>query len=210
MFLSRSLSARFQELLEDFPVVVVVGARQVGKTTLVKKMLAPGWETLTFDPFQDIGNAREDPDLFLANHPSPLFLDEIQYAPEVVGALKRRIDNHGRGPGQYVLSGSQQWEVMRSLAESLAGRVVFLDLEGFSLTESAGAGSHGHWLQEWLSDPEKFIKTPKKRLPAPMTLYEHLWRGWLPEAQRVKASNVGDFHQAYHRTYIETHIYHFN
>jgi len=65
--------------------------------------------------------------LFLDNHPCPVFLDEIQFAPEVVGGLKRRVDQRREKPGQYVLSGSQQWEVMRLLAESLAGRAVFLD-----------------------------------------------------------------------------------
>ena len=158
-------------------MVVVVGARQVGKTTLVQELLSPQWETVTFDPFQDIGNARADPDLFLRNHPAPLFLDEIQFAPEVVGGLKRHLDRHSRAPSQYILSGSQQWEGMRSLAESLAGRAVFLDLEGFSLTETTGAGEAGHWVKNWLTDPEAFIASPKKRLPAPHTLYEHLWRG---------------------------------
>lgn len=206
MILARALAKNFKELLEDFPVVVVVGARQVGKTTLVQQLLSPQWETVTFDPFQDIGNARADPDLFLQNHPAPLFLDEIQFAPEVVGGLKRRLDRHSRAPSQYVLSGSQQWEVMRSLAESLAGRAVFLDLEGFSLTEAAHAGDAGHWVKDWLADPEAFIGSPKKRLPAPLSLYEHLWRGWLPEAQRIKPTNVGVFHQAYHRTYIERDV----
>lgn len=187
-------------------MVVVVGARQVGKTTLVEHVLGNRWDTVTFDPFQDIGNARADPDLFLDNHPPPLFLDEIQYAPEVVGALKRRVDKRRRTPGQYVVSGSQQWEVMRRLADSLAGRAVFLDLEGFSLTEATGQGKAGHWLKDWLSSPERFLAAPPPRLSPPFPLLEQLWRGWLPEAQSLAAGSLGVFHQAYHRTYIERDV----
>ena len=73
--------------------------------------------TVTFDSVTDVGGAREDPDLFLQNHPPPLFLDEIQYAPELTGAIKRYVDTH-REPGLFVLSGSQQlrlssdWQIL--------------------------------------------------------------------------------------------------
>jgi uncharacterized protein len=205
--LPRALERRFLDLLASFPVVVVIGARQVGKTTLVEQLLPQGWETVTFDPLQDIGNARADPDLFLQNRPGPLFLDEIQYAPEVVGAVKRRVDKRRHVPGQMVISGSQQWEVMKSLSESLAGRAVFLDLEGFSLTEMAGRGKRGHWLADWLGRPDAFLAaSAKKRLPTPRPLFEQLWRGWLPETHRVPSSGIGAFHLAYHRTYVERDV----
>ncbi len=128
-------------MIHRFSVVIVSGSRQVGKSTLLRNELA-GWDTVVFDPAVDVGNARRDPDLFLNNHPPPLILDEIQYAPELVGAIKRRVDlarasansnstSANENAGMYVLTGSQQWSVLKSASESLAGRAAFLDMEGF-------------------------------------------------------------------------------
>ena len=87
----RMLAHKLQQMLDRFAVVVVSRAGQVGKSTLLGHELA-GWETVVFDPVVDVGNVRQDPDLFLDNHPAPLILDEIQYAPELVAAIKRRVD----------------------------------------------------------------------------------------------------------------------
>ena len=87
----------------------------------------------------------------LANHPGPTVLDEVQYAPEVMAALKRRVDLAGDQSGQYILTGSQQWQVMRVLAESLAGRAVFIDLHGLSLAEYADSPDALR-LAEWLTE----------------------------------------------------------
>jgi predicted AAA+ superfamily ATPase len=150
-----------------------------------------------------VENARRDPDLFLDNHKTPLVLDEIQYAPELVAALKRRIDQNRR-PGQYILSGSQQWRVLTSVSESLAGRAGFIDLEGFCLAEAAGFLRS--WLAMWLSDPAAFLDAKPSRLPESRTLYEYLWRGFLPDATLLDTSVIPDFHAAYQRTYIERDV----
>lgn len=142
---NRQLSRKLKRLIEHFPIVVVSGARQVGKSTLLKHQF-PDWDIVVFDPVVDVGNARSDPELFLANHPVPLILDEIQYCPELVPSIKRLVDANKK-PGLYILTGSQQWSVMKSISESLAGRAVFLDLEGFSLTEIAGYDKSPSWLQ---------------------------------------------------------------
>ena len=127
-FKNRVSSRKLATLVEHFAVVVVSGARQVGKSTLLKHQF-PDWDTVVFDPVVDVGNARADPELFLQNHPSPLILDEIQYCPEVVSCIKRRVDED-KHPGMYILTGSQQWSVLKSISESLAGRAVFMDLNG--------------------------------------------------------------------------------
>ncbi len=87
---ARILAGKLKRMLGRSTVVVVSGAPQVGKSTLLKYEL-PGWDTVVFDPALDMGNARQDPDLFLDNHPASLILDEIRYAPELVTALKRRV-----------------------------------------------------------------------------------------------------------------------
>lgn len=203
MYRPRLLTQRFRALRDAFPAVVVAGARQVGKSTLLRHLYEPGAEIVVFDPVVDVENARQDPDLFLNNHRTPLVLDEIQYAPELVASLKRRIDAD-RTPGQFILSGSQQWRVLTSMAESLAGRAVFLDLEGFCLAEEAGQPES--WLARWLSGPEAFLADSTERLPTSRTLYEHLWRGSLPEATMLEEAVVPDFHAAYQRTYIERDV----
>ncbi len=197
----RILAGKFQHMIEAFAVVAVSGARQVGKSTLLKHEL-PKWDAVVFDPVLDVGGARKDPELFLDNHPPPLILDEIQYAPELVGAIKRRVDRDKR-PGMYVLTGSQQWSVLKALGESLAGRVVFLDLEGFCLSEIAAASAGEHWLKRYLDDPAAFVASPTERLPPSRTVHEQLWRGFLPEVDSLDAGLIGEFHRAYLRTYIE-------
>ncbi len=197
----RLLESRLKDLTARFPVVIVSGARQVGKSTLVGHAL-PDWDTIEFDPVVDVGNARQDPDLFLDNHPPPLVLDEIQYAPELVAAVKRRVDR-GQQPGQYVLTGSQQWAVLKSAGESLAGRAVFIDLEGFCLAEIAGARPENHWLQRYLDDPGHFATDRPERLPSPRPVYDQLWRGFLPGADTLEEEWLPEFHRAYLRTYIE-------
>jgi len=93
-------------------------------------------------------------DLFLSNRPAPLVLDEIQYAPEVVPASN--VEWTKSFSGQYILSGSQQWAVMKSLAESLAGRAVFLELNSFSMAEIGAAPVESGWLFQWLEKPGEF------------------------------------------------------
>jgi hypothetical protein len=199
MYRSRLMEWRVREALAAVPAVVLVGARQVGKSTLLRH-LAPTATAIVFDPVQDIANARRDPDLFLASHPRPLILDEIQYAPELVPALKRAIDRDRR-PGQYLITGSQQWSVMASLAESLAGRALVLDLEGFCAAELA-ARDRG-WLGRWLDAPDA---PPTAATAQPRPFAQQLWRGFLPEAQELPASLIPDFHRSYQTTYIERDV----
>ena len=204
MYLERSVKSRFDALFSTFSVVVVTGARQVGKSTLLEHVLKDKADFVVFDPVVDVENAKQDPELFLNNHRTPLVLDEIQYAPEIVATLKRRIDKN-RTPGQYVLTGSQQWGVIRSMAESLAGRCVFLDLEGLSLCEIAQQPERS-WLEDWLQDPQTFFTLNPSRLELKNRLWEQLWRGFMPETGLLPASTIPDFHAAYMRTYIERDV----
>ena len=206
VFKERLLTASLLRLIKTFPVVVVSGARQVGKSTLLNHAFPADTDCVVFDPVIDIENARQDPDLFLDNHPRrPLLLDEIQYAPELVAAIKRRVDKD-RKPGQFVLTGSQQWVGMKSLAESLAGRAVFMEMDGFSLTEMSGQVDGAGWLASWLEDPQGFTGGEHELVTLEHTLYETLWRGFLPDATTLPIETVADFHEAYIKTYIERDV----
>lgn len=207
-YVPRVIEKKLRSLFGHFPVVVVSGARQVGKSTLLEKTFSE-MPRVVFDPIVDIENARNEPDLFLANRKPPLILDEIQYVPPLVSAIKRRLDKN-RLPGQYLFTGSQQWGVMKLLAESLAGRAAFVDLEGFNLMEVAAVGQKQNpaksWLDLWLRELEKPDIHSFKRLILPVGLYEQLWRGFFPETQFLPQNLIPDFYAAYQRTYVERDI----
>jgi predicted AAA+ superfamily ATPase len=204
MYKKRSISTKLIRLFNTFPSVVVCGARQVGKSTLIKR-LYPDFEYILFDPAKDFDNAKKDSDMFLSNHPTPLLLDEIQYAPELVSSIKRRIDMNKK-PGMYLLTGSQQWSVMKALSDSLAGRIIILTLEGFSLSEIYQQEPEQSWLERWLVNPDNLIQNRPKRMNVQRTLYEQLWRGWLPEADVLPSDAITEFYEAYVRTYIERDV----
>jgi uncharacterized protein len=201
MYIERLITARLEKLLKTFPVVVVVGARQVGKSTLLQHEYK-NFDYVVFDPVVDVENARQDPELFLDNHSTPLILDEIQYVPEIIPAIKRRVDKD-RSPGQYLITGSQQWGVLKTITESLAGRAVFLDLHSFSCSEIYKKKT---WLEAWLNDPEKVIKKKPSRIKETLTLYEQLWRGFFPDALKIPLDIIPDFYSSYIKTYIERDV----
>jgi len=200
MYHPRLQTDRLRQLSGNFPVVVVTGARQVGKTTLLRHVF-PDHNYAVFDASLDLEDARREPDLFLLNHPPPVILDEVQFAPEVVAAVKRRVDRNPERAGQYLMTGSQQWQVIRTLAESLAGRAAFLDLYGFSLQEISDEPQG--WLPRWLATPDDLLTWARqgRRYAGPLT--EWLWRGSLPRAVAIETAVIPDFWSGYHRTYVE-------
>ncbi len=197
------MEARAAELFAHFPVIAVLGARQVGKTTLVEHLGIPGLKTVTFDPVQDVLGARADPDLFLQNQPQPLFLDEVQYAPELLASVKRRVDRRP-GPAQYVLSGSQNLAVLRTVSESLAGRVAILNLKAMCLAELEDrCGEPG--LAERLIlgddfDPMGFDPGP------PRSSFATIWRGGFPGIIELPDHLLSDYFGSYLQTYVERDV----
>ncbi|MEI8079321.1 MAG: ATP-binding protein [bacterium] len=199
---TRFIEQRLAELWAHFPIVAVLGARQVGKSTLVRHVLERKIKTIVFDPVQDVGGARQDPDLFLQNHPPPLFLDEIQYAPELPAALKRRVDA-SPAVGQYMISGSQNLMVLRGISESLAGRVAILNLPPMGYAELQRHTAAADTLSRWVrgQDPVTTASTP----PPPPWL-PAVWRGGYPGLLALPNHLVQTYLDSYVRTYIERDI----
>lgn len=133
MWIERNLSDAILRAFDQFPVVVVTGARQAGKTSLVRHLF-PVADYVTFDIPREAESARLDFASFLQQHPDPLVIDEIQYVPEVFRQLKVVVDQDRR-PGRFVLTGSQDFSVMEGVTESLAGRCAVLSLPTLSLAE---------------------------------------------------------------------------
>lgn len=137
----RTLKQYILELSAMFPVVMVTGPRQVGKSTLLEACAQDETTTLRHYVTLDDYNARDlavnDPALFLQQYPAPVIIDEIQYAPGLLSAIKLDVDRH-KQPGMYWLIGSQKFALMKGVTESLAGRVGLLDLLGLSQAELTG------------------------------------------------------------------------
>ncbi|MCA9439651.1 MAG: ATP-binding protein, partial [Candidatus Omnitrophica bacterium] len=132
------ISDVIRKAVAQFPVVVVTGARQAGKTSLVRHLF-PDAQYVTFDIPQTAESARLDFGAFLRRHPDPLIIDEVQYVPEVLRHLKSGVDQDRR-PGRFILTGSQDFMLMEGVTESLAGRCAVLSLPTLSLAEvDAGA-----------------------------------------------------------------------
>jgi uncharacterized protein len=205
MYKHRIITKQLKKLTKNFQVVVVSGARQVGKSTLLQHTF-PDIETVVFDPVTDVGAAKTDPDVFLDNHPAPLILDEIQYVPTLTAAIKRRVDKAGHKPFQYILTGSQQWAVMKNLSESLAGRAIFIDLAGFCLSEISEQIPEQSWLQRWTTEPNDIIDNPPSRLRLKRTVYEQIWRGWLPKTDFIGLELIQPYYRSYMQTYLERDV----
>ncbi len=133
-YVPRHLSPRLDEFLAQFPIVLVQGARQVGKSTLLKQHLA-AWQHLDLEQASTLQLVARDPELYLRDHPERVWFDEVQRVPELFAALRVAIDRERR-PGRYVISGSASPAIIKHVSESLAGRAGILDLSPYSAAEA--------------------------------------------------------------------------
>lgn len=206
---NRLLETKLRSYMDSFACTLVTGARQVGKSTLIGHVVGDAFKSFVFDPVQDLYGARSDPELFLRNNPPPLVLDEIQYAPELVPAIKRYIDEQ-RHPGMYVITGSQQWEVMKKLSESLAGRVGILELPAFCAQERLESVDQACWLNAWMDAAPLGLEAGYEVLAARKATGDsatrRIWRGSFPEVQTLPQEVVSGWMQGYVSTYLQRDV----
>jgi predicted AAA+ superfamily ATPase len=163
IYVPRALAPTLSTALKQFPSVLVTGPRQSGKTTFLLQEFGAGARYISLDDPLERSFAAADPNGFLDRFPDqPVILDEIQYAPELLAYLKLRIDRDRQRHGRWLLTGSQQFQLMANVGESLAGRIALLDLLPFSLLELPGAGARplpslvwNGWYPEPALEPEK-------------------------------------------------------
>lgn len=177
MWISRLLETELKRRAATRPVVVVSGARQTGKTSLVRRVF-PDHAYVSLDLPSAAELAERDPELFLKDHPAPLIVDEVQYAPGLFRHLKQVVDRDRDAMGRIILTGSQPFPLMRGVTESLAGRVAVLTLGGLSESEIREAGIH-------------------------LPVEEILLRGGFPELYRRPEMTPLDFFHDYVATYLE-------
>ena len=199
MYIKRHIDITVKKLAKMFGAVLVIGARQVGKTTLLKKVTQEIPYITLDDPIL-LQSAQEEPGTFFKNTLPPVFIDEIQYAPSLFPYMKMHID-HGKKKGQFFMSGSQQFHMMKNVSESLAGRIGILTLSGLSLREIYNVDYR---------DP--FIPTNtyfKSRKPSNIE-YKDVWRiiqrGSMPELYSKPNVDWEIYYGSYVRTYIERDV----
>lgn len=199
--IKRLLRSALEEALADTPVVCLLGARQAGKSTLAE-ILAPDRHYITLDDQNFLQAATSDPAGFVAQLPDFVTLDEVQRVPELLLAIKRRVDADRR-PGRFLLTGSANLLQLPRLADSLAGRMECLFLQPFSEAEKEGA--HGHFLKRLLDgelkEPLRGTKDVKRS-----TLPERLIMGGYPEPNQRSRNRARQWHRQYLRSLMERDI----
>lgn len=133
-YIPRKIEAALFAALDSFPAILITGPRQAGKSTLLMHVLKD-YRYISFDDPIIRKAATDDPELFLSENPAPLIIDEIQYVPEIFSHLKLRIDKNRHTYGQYILTGSQTFHLMKGVTESLAGRIAIFQLYPFCWSE---------------------------------------------------------------------------
>ena len=205
MYIKRHLETAFKDANDFFPALLVTGARQVGKTTFLRRIAEPERRFVSLDPIDVQIQAKEDPRLFLANYPPPVIIDEIQYAPELLPYIKAMIDEARiRDPetakGMFWLTGSQQFQMMKGVTESLAGRIGVFNLYGLSNREIAGKPGSPFL-------PGNFDSADMPSI-SPADFFVSLWRGSYPELVSVPSAvkHWSHFYQSYLKSYLERDV----
>lgn len=201
----RNIEREIRDSFEFSKAILVIGARQVGKTTLLRHLF-PDLRVITFDPVIDVMQARSSPDLFLDSIKTPVILDEVQYAPELFPALKRRMDAN-ENVGQYLLTGSQNPLLLKQVAESMAGRVTVFELEAYSVSERIQTETEAvPLLTRFLKSGCTWDSTFFCERAMESSLMEVIWRGGLPDAVRLPVRQVGRYLSSYILTYLERDV----
>lgn len=198
MYIKRNIESVLKTRAKHSKCLLITGPRQVGKSTLLKKIYSVA-KYYTFDDKILLASVQADPKLFLKNIPVPSILDEVQYAPDIFPYIKIECDKDNEYE-KYYLTGSQQLKLMTRARESLAGRVSILELQGLSLREINGIEFNRHFVptDDYISEREKCIKP-----------YNDLWqiihKGSYPELYVVEREWM-DFYSSYVKTYLERDI----
>lgn len=212
-YINRSIQSKFDEMNGNFPVILVTGARQTGKSTLLEYINNSSNKKInyvTLDNMIERANAIEDPENFLRLHEAPLIIDEFQYAPNLLSYIKIQVDearkNEIFGDGtevktMYYLTGSQVFQTMQNVSESLAGRIGILELNPLSTREI-------NKLKEDCFIPDINILKKKEKLEyEPLgKIFDRIIKGSYPILYNGQENNLENFYSAYIKTYIERDI----
>ncbi len=203
-YISRHIEERVLELSKSYSAILVTGPRQAGKTTMLRSLSEKeniGRKYVTLDDLTLRDMAKNDPALFLQLHNPPLLIDEVQYAPELFTYIKIHIDEH-HNPGDFWMTGSQIFRLMRGVRESLAGRVALLHMSPMSQREILGAPC-----MPFAMDFDRLLAESEKVSPvAAPKLFERIWKGCMPGLVSGKYTDRNVYYSSYLSTYVERDV----
>ena len=208
MYIKRVMEKTIKKMVNEFPVIVISGARQVGKSTMLQMIKEDNMNYVTLDDLDARNLALSDPKYFLEQYSHPLLIDEIQYAPNLLPYIKMIVDdekfkalkNNTEVKSLFWLTGSQQFKVMKDVSESLAGRVGVLNL--YSLSNSEIKGYEGLLFTPKLDElkkKENIVHCDSKEI------FERIFNGGMPSIA-TGAIERSNYFSSYINTYIERDV----
>ncbi|MGN0037579.1 MAG: ATP-binding protein [Coriobacteriales bacterium] len=197
MYINREIEAKLESYLRQFKAVLVTGARQTGKTTMLRHCLSEEYEYATLDDLNELDLAISDPKAFLNAGRVPIIVDEVQQAPDLFRQTKLVVDALDEY-GAVVLTGSQTYQLMQGVSESLAGRVGILEMSGLSLREVLGRTSAMPYVPKQLGKRDV-------RPPDDLGLWAHIQRGSMPRLQVQEVDWYG-YYASYTKSYLERDV----
>lgn len=199
----RALEDACRRACAQFPVLLLTGPRQVGKTRLLDHLREPGRAYVTLDDMNLRGLAKSDPPLFLQRFPPPVLIDEVQYAPELFPAIKLAADRDPT-PGGFWLTGSQSFPLMQGVSESLSGRVALLNLLGFSSREGDRRPAA---LPPFIPVPDAVRARGASGASTGLReVYERIWLGSFPALVTGQVEDRDLFYRSYVQTYLQRDV----
>ena len=205
MYITRHMEKPVMELNEQYPVLLLTGPRQVGKTTMLEHLIeveGKGRKKVSLDDLTLRELAKTDPKMFFQLYQPPLLIDEVQYAPELFPYIKLMVDERHQ-PGDFWLTGSQLFKMMEGVQESLAGRVALLHLSPLSQSEIMKRPPEPPFSLELplLSERQngrQMLNTPE--------VFQRIHQGGMPALVTGTYSNASIFYSSYIDTYMERDV----
>ena len=192
----REVEHSIKEVNDTFRVLVLTVPRQVGKTTILKSIIPQNMKIVSLDNETYREEAKNNPKFFLETWGKPLFIDEAQYAPELFPYIKMIVDND-KSRGQFWLSGSQSFELMKGVSESLAGRVGIIKMNSLTYKEITNNVNNNCF------NPDNIVEG---KVIEPNEIFERIFKGGLPELYDVPNINLNRFFRSYIDTYIDRDV----
>jgi predicted AAA+ superfamily ATPase len=203
MYITRNIEQTINRISGQFKVLLLTGARQVGKTTLLKHLAQGSGRTyVTLDDLAVRSLALADPALFLQRYTPPLLIDEIQYAPQLLSYIKMYADN-GAHNGDIWLTGSQRLPLMQGVTESLAGRVGIIDLQGLSANEINDTDNTEPFLPE---EELLFNRMNHAKKQSLKEIYQLIWQGSMPAMYNGGEQDWQSYYSSYVQTFLQRDV----
>lgn len=204
VYIKRAMENTFLQMNKEFPVILLTGPRQVGKTTMLQNLAQQeniGREYITLDDLTEREMAKNDPKMFLQIHKPPLFIDEIQYAPELFPYIKIHVDKT-HNPGDFWLTGSQIFKLMEGVQESLAGRICLLHMPPMSQAEITAATS-----TPFEVNFDKLLERSKTLKPVNTpSMFARIFKGGMPALVSGQYTQQAAVYSSYVATYIDRDV----